>query len=102
MNVRTAVQAFIDALNQGHIAININRRAAADLIEELRSALAADTVEVPREPTEEMKRAGGHANSEWLNDNAPIGESLYAMPMESVWRAMIDAAQEPSEGGGKA
>ena len=51
---------------------------------------------VPIEPTPEMERAGGHANSEWLNDSAPIGEKRYAMPMKSVWRDMLDAApQEP-------
>jgi hypothetical protein len=50
---------------------------------------------VPIEPTEAMCKAGGHANSEWLNDNAPIGEARYAMPMLSVWRAMLDAADSP-------
>jgi len=51
---------------------------------------------VPVDPTPEMERAGGHANSEWLNDSAPIGEQRYAMPMKSVWRDMLAAApQEP-------
>lgn len=50
---------------------------------------------VPREPNGQMESAGGHSNSEWLNDNAPIGESRYAMPMRSVWRAMLAAAPEP-------
>lgn len=47
---------------------------------------------VPVEPTEEMLKAGGHVNSEWLNDNAPIGESRYAMPMKSVYQTMLAAA----------
>jgi hypothetical protein len=47
---------------------------------------------VPVKLTEEMKKAGGHANSEWLNDNAPIGEVRYAMPMDSVYAAMLAAA----------
>jgi hypothetical protein len=47
---------------------------------------------VPVKLTEEMKKAGGHANSEWLNDNAPIGEVRYAMPMDSVYGAILAAA----------
>jgi hypothetical protein len=47
---------------------------------------------VPIELTPEMKKAGGHSNSEWLNDYAPIGEARYAMPMDSVWAAMLAAA----------
>ena len=51
---------------------------------------------VPEEPTDEMQRRGGHANSEWLNDNAPLGESRYAMPMKSVYAAMLAAAPQPT------
>jgi hypothetical protein len=47
---------------------------------------------VPVEPTEAMKSAGGHVNSEWLNDDAPLCESRYAMPMDGVWSAMLAAA----------
>ena len=47
---------------------------------------------VPAEPTEAMKSAGGHVNSEWLNDDAPLYESRYAMPMDGVWSAMLAAA----------
>lgn len=50
---------------------------------------------VPIVPTEAMKKAGGHANSEWLNDNAPIGEVRYMMPMDSVYEAMLAAAPKP-------
>jgi hypothetical protein len=46
---------------------------------------------VPIEPTAEMEKAGGHANSEWLNDDAPLYEQRYAMPMKSVWQAMLAA-----------
>lgn len=52
---------------------------------------------VPIEPTPEMVQSGGHANSEWLNDSAPIGEQRYAMPMKSVWQAMLDAAPQPTQ-----
>lgn len=47
---------------------------------------------VPVEPTDAMRLAGGHVNSEWLNDNAPIGEARYVMPMAGVYRAMLNAA----------
>jgi hypothetical protein len=47
---------------------------------------------VPVEPTEAMKSAGGHVNSEWLNDDAPLCESRYAMSMDGVWSAMLAAA----------
>ncbi|WP_367847037.1 hypothetical protein [Rhodoferax sp. WC2427] len=46
---------------------------------------------VPMTITSEMKQAGGHVNSEWLNDNAPIGETRYAMPMQGIWDAMLAA-----------
>ena len=49
-------------------------------------------VMVPREPTEKMIRAGGHVNSEWLNDNAPINEGRYCSPMGGAYRAMLEAA----------
>lgn len=52
---------------------------------------------VPAKITPEMKAAGGHANSEWLNDNAPIGEARYAMPMDGVWAAMLTAAPSPAK-----
>lgn len=42
----------------------------------------------PDEPSDAMQKAGGHANSEWLNDNAPIGESRYVKPAEGVYKAM--------------
>lgn len=47
---------------------------------------------VPVEPTPAMIKAGGHVNSEWLNDNAPIGEARYALPMGGVYTAMLNAA----------
>lgn len=50
---------------------------------------------VPIEPTEAMKKAGGHANSEWLNYNAPINEGWYGQSMDSVYKAILDAAPDP-------
>jgi len=47
---------------------------------------------VPLAPTDEMQRAGGHVNSEWLNDSAPIGEARYGFPMNEVWKVMLAAA----------
>lgn len=52
-------------------------------------------VMVPREPTPEMVRAAGHVNSEWLNDMAPRGESMYAQPIPLAWKAMLSAAPTP-------
>src|ERR1700682_2381839 len=46
---------------------------------------------VPIEPTEAMLLAGGHVNSEWLNDSAPLNEGRYVLPMEGVWKAMVHA-----------
>lgn len=63
----------------------------------IRSASVGDYVTVPRELTGAMRLAGGHANSEWLNDSAPLGERRYAMPMDSVWKAMLAAAPQPTK-----
>jgi hypothetical protein len=55
---------------------------------------------VPKAPTEAMLDAGMHANSEWLNDNAPIGEQRYRMPATGVYLAMLSAAapaDQPSD-----
>lgn len=83
--------------------------ASRAAIAAIRAALAAPALPepavkagwrlVPVEPTEAMNAAGGHANSEWLNDNAPIGEKRYAMPMPSVWQAMLAATPEIAETG---
>ena len=54
--------------------------------------LPAGWVAVPVEPTRAMIVAGGHANSEWLNDNAPLGEARYQEPAASAYRAMLAAA----------
>lgn len=44
---------------------------------------------VPRVPTEEMIQIGAKANSECLNDNAPLGERLYRHPAIQVYAAMV-------------
>lgn len=55
---------------------------------------------VPREPFEAMADAGAHCNSEWLNDNAPIGERRYRDPAIAVWRTMLRVAlgEDPNHG----
>jgi len=60
-------------------------------------ALFAGKVLVPVEPTEAMASKGAHVNSEWLNDNAPIGECRYRRPAVAVYKAMITASQEPKQ-----
>jgi hypothetical protein len=52
---------------------------------------------VPVEATEAMANSGQHTNSEWLNDNAPIGEQRYREPVKAVYGTMLAA----SPNGGK-
>lgn len=40
------------------------------------------------EPSKEMADKGMHVLSEWLNDNAPIGEGRYRAPAIAVYKAM--------------
>ncbi len=51
---------------------------------------------VPLEATPDMMIAGGNVNSEWLNDNAPIGVERYVMPMQQAYAAMLSAAPQAS------
>jgi len=60
-------------------------------------ALFAGKVLVPVEPDATMITKGTHVNSEWLNDNAPIGERRYREPAIAVYKAMITASQEPKQ-----
>ena len=84
----------------GFTADQIDARDAI-WIERLRSVMQPPGWKlVPVEPTPEMERAGGHVNSEWLNDNAPLGEARYTVPMKQVWAAMLAAASEPTQTGG--
>lgn len=55
-------------------------------------------VMVPREPSEAMLDKGEFANSEWLNDNAPIGQRRYRDPAEAVYKAMLKAAEADGDG----
>lgn len=48
----------------------------------------------PREPTEKMSDKGEFVNSEWLNDNAPLGQASYRSPAKAVYKSMVQAAQE--------
>ena len=63
--------------------------AAAALAKELATA---DWVLVPKVASKKMMEAGGYINSEFLNDNAPIGQSRYEAPMAGVYVAMLAAA----------
>ena len=53
-----------------------------------------DYVLVPLEPTQAMIKAGRHALSEWLDDQAPLRERMYEDPFKSAWKEAIAAAQE--------
>lgn len=86
-----------DMWGRGHGEFHDGRFEEVALRPPQSSAAQAATVAdgwrlVPEKPTDAMLRAGGHANSEWLNDNAPLGERRYAMPMPSVYSAMLAAA----------
>lgn len=50
---------------------------------------------VPENSTLEMQLAGGHVNSEWLNDNAPVGADRFTLPIKGVFKAMLAAAPTP-------
>ena len=52
---------------------------------------------VPRVPTEEMIQIGAKANSECLNDNAPLGERLYRYPAIQVYAAMVAELEKGHE-----
>ena len=61
----------------------------------------ADYVRVPLEPTEEMLDVGQHVNSEWLNDNAPIGARRYRDPARAVYQNMVAAVLSTQQGADK-
>lgn len=52
---------------------------------------------VPVEATEAMLARGGHVNSEFLNDNAPLGISRYIKPMQEAYKAMVLSAPKIGE-----
>ncbi len=83
LSIEQAAELLRDALG---VEVEIGRERAAP------GAVPEGWRLVPIEPTSEMLKEGGHANSEWLNDNAPIGEARYARPMQSVWAGMLAAA----------
>jgi hypothetical protein len=49
---------------------------------------------VPKEPTEAMIQRGTKANSECLNENAPLGERLFRHPALQVYQAMVNGSGE--------
>lgn len=49
---------------------------------------------VPKEPTEAMIQRGTKANSECLNENAPLGERLFRHPTLQVYQAMVNGSGE--------
>ena len=67
--------------------------AAQTLLQLLKGEHETDVI-VPREPTDKMSDKGEFVNSEWLNDNAPLGQASYRTPAKVVYKSMIQAAQE--------
>ena len=69
-----------------------------ELWKELQAAKAQAVPEgfvlVPKEPTEAMIQRGTKANSECLNENAPLGERLFRHPALQVYQAMVNGSGE--------
>ena len=77
-----------EALNTGWVMwLRAKRDAKAQAVPE-------GFVLVPREPTEEMIQRGTKANSEYLNENAPLGERLFRHPALQVYQAMVNGSGE--------
>lgn len=64
------------------------------LMWEKAQAVPEGFVLVPKEPTEAMIQRGTKANSECLNENAPLGERLFRHPALQVYQAMVNGSGE--------
>ena len=77
-----------NALNTGWVMwLRAKRDAKAHAVPE-------GFVLVPKEPTEAMIQRGTKANSECLNENAPLGERLFQHPALQVYQAMVNGSGE--------
>ena len=77
-----------EALNTGWVMwLRAKRDAKAQAVPE-------GFVLVPKEPTEAMIQRGTKANSECLNENAPLGERLFRHPALQVYQAMVNGSGE--------
>lgn len=76
-----------ETLNTGWVMWLRARRAKAQAVPE-------GFVLVPKEPTEAMIQRGTKANSECLNENAPLGERLFRHPALQVYQAMVNGSGE--------
>lgn len=77
-----------NALNTGWVMwLRAKRDAKAHAVPE-------GFVLVPKEPTEAMIQRGTKANSECLNENAPLGERLFRHPALQVYQAMVNGSGE--------
>lgn len=70
-------------------------RRDADIRADERAKLLAEL----REPTPEMVNEGEFINSEWLNDNAPIGQRMYREPAKAVFLGMLAAFERSATTG---
>lgn len=99
---RAQRQAVQEPVNDGDVMEYCSNNPNASLHEAVLALTAAPQPAqvpdgyklVPIQPTDAMIKAGGHVNSEWLNDNAPIGEARYAKPMGGVYTAMLAVAPD--------
>lgn len=86
------MKVTIDEIVQTLVSCGASQLASA--IREHGIAPPEGWVLVPVEPTDKMIYIGGHVNSEWLNDNAPLGESRYQKPIKGIYKAMLSAVKE--------
>lgn len=95
MTLREAAKALLKYFESGN-DIPVERatiRADCPEVLALRTALEADTVEVPREPSDRMVRAAGKAISPYMC------EPLHNLPVaRKACRAMLAAAAREREG----
>ena len=80
----------------GNMDLNAYVYDFANAIEQEAKAQAVPEgfVLVPKEPTEAMIQRGTKANSECLNENAPLGERLFRHPALQVYQAMVNGSGE--------
>ena len=87
------IQKTIDLHNDHESIVFRNNQAEAWQAAKAQ-AVPEGFVLVPKEPTEAMIQRGTKANSECLNENAPLGERLFRHPALQVYQAMVNGSGE--------
>ena len=82
-----ALDNFIEGKEEHDDRVELSK-AARQLLH-LTKGIHKTMVLVPKIPTDAMLDKGEFVNSEWLNDNAPLGQSSYRDPAKAVYKTMI-------------